>query len=776
MEIFKLLKANIQHKKGAFKSIIVLMTIIVFSFSGTVSNNENVRRSLAYAHSYANTPTFNMQGLKAKMQDVTVDDITAHPDVTDAMITDTIFVENAELDGKKITQLLSFHKESEDIYRVFNNSCTGAVAQPEPLKAGEIYLPYTMSTINGAKIGSVLVFGEGDNREEFVVKGFVEECSYGSAFCGFRRVFISDSEFERLYDNADMMYSAPALDFSINLKEGADYAEVKKELNDMCGLVDKSHLSFSMEEMDYYTMLYSETGSKILYAFLILLLAIVVISIWHSISTSIELEYTNLGILKAQGFTSGKIRLVYILQYLIAEAIGAVIGIVLSIPALSGLGILFQKLTGIITVPNIAFLKCALMALGTIALTMVFVVLVTAKIAKISPVRAISGGKSEVHFDSHLNFPIKAKPLSLFMGIRQFTSRMKSYGGSVLIVTLLVFFIVTVSVFSQKITRDVFEEGSISAHITVYTNQDFTLDKMEEMEQAVLEVDADAKALFSHSEYLMVDDIELQLLSYNHPELLFQPIEGRLPVYDNEIVVTDISAEMLGKDIGDTVLLGGEESKEFLISGIFQCFNDTGKAVLVTTEGMSRVSASRPLLIVELSDVALLSDTEAALQEKHGALIKNLVCEEDANASEGMANALQSICDVLLFVVYAISVIFTAVVISMICSKAFIKERIDIGILKAMGFTSGTLRLQFAFRFLIIAIIGAILGVISSCFLTKPLLESILRPIGLTKINSGITLFDTLLPTIVISASFFLFAYITARKTKAVEVRELISE
>jgi hypothetical protein len=66
---------------------------------------------------------------------------------------------------------------------------------------------------------------------------------------------------------------------------------------------------------------------------------------------------------------------------------------------------------------------------------------------------------------------------------------------------------------------------------------------------------------------------------------------------------------------------------------------------------MSRVSASRPLLIVELSDVALLSDTEAALQEKHGALIKNLVCEEDANASDGMANALQSICDVLLLVV-----------------------------------------------------------------------------------------------------------------------------
>ena len=47
MEIIKLIKANIKHKKGAFKSIAALMTIIVVSFTVTVSNNDNIDKALA---------------------------------------------------------------------------------------------------------------------------------------------------------------------------------------------------------------------------------------------------------------------------------------------------------------------------------------------------------------------------------------------------------------------------------------------------------------------------------------------------------------------------------------------------------------------------------------------------------------------------------------------------------------------------------------------------------------------------------------------------------
>ena len=56
MEILKLVKANIKHKKGAFKSIAALMAIIVLSFTVTVSNNDNIDKALTNAHSVLATP------------------------------------------------------------------------------------------------------------------------------------------------------------------------------------------------------------------------------------------------------------------------------------------------------------------------------------------------------------------------------------------------------------------------------------------------------------------------------------------------------------------------------------------------------------------------------------------------------------------------------------------------------------------------------------------------------------------------------------------------
>lgn len=776
MEILKLLKANIKHKKGSFKSIIALTAIIVFSFTATVSNNDNIDRSLERSHSCTNTPTFTSLASKTKLQDNITEKIAEHPDVTGVTETECIVAENVRVDGNELPQIFFLYKESTDIYRVFNNSFTAYNKNPEPLKEGEIYIPYAMTAVADIEIGSVLAIGSDDNVQEFTVRGFIEEPLFGASVIGTKRLFISDSDFEKMYGITDNMYFAGAVDIGINLTENADYTTVKKEINDKCGLIDNGFISISKAETDTYTKMYSDIGSKILLAFLVLLVIIVIISIWHSISTSIEMEYVNLGILKSQGFTSGKIRLVYILQYFIAEIIGSVIGLIISVPALKGLGMLFQQITGLLTATDISFLKCGVMALGLIAVTMIFVILATKKAAKISPVRAISGGQSEVHFDSRLNLPVKAKPLSFFIGLRQFTSRIKSYGGSILIVALLVYFMMTITVLSQKLTTDAFEQGSIYPNITVYMTDEFDISQMTEVEQTVLDVDPNAKVIFAYGGYIMADGIEIACSSYNHPEAMYKAIKGRMPVYDNEAAVTEISAELFGKGIGDTIELGGENTEDFIITGIYQGFNDAGKTMLITSEGRYRIDKSKPGLCAELSDLSLLSKAENNLNEKHGDIIKKMVINEKGNANEGITELIDTICTILLIIVYAVSVIFAAVVISMICSKAFIKERTDIGIFKALGFTSGKLRTQFAFRFMIIAVIGSVIGGIASFFLTAPLLVAILRMVGLTQLDADITFITFIIPAAAISLSFFLFAYIAARKTNTVEVRELISE
>ena len=779
MEIIKLIKANIKHKKGAFKSIAALMAIIVVSFTVTVSNNDNIDKALTNAHSVLATPDVTAFLIEGKTDRSIIDDIKENPDVTGISATDCVNSGKASVDGYETYQMGMIYPDSHKVYRVLNENFNGYIENPEPLGEGEIYLPYSFTGLyKGVKIGSEMVFGDEETQYKFKVKGFIEESNFGSAVIGTKRYFVSDNDFENIYENADGKYFAKIIDAGIELCEGADYFAVKKALDDSCGISDKSALIISSDETTAYTKLYSDTGSNILLVFLILLITIVIISMWHSISTSVEMEYVNLGILKSQGFTSGKIRLVYILQYVFAELIGAVIGLILSIPLTMALGRLFQPITGLITATDVSILKCAAISLGIIILCGVFVILATRKVSRISPVRAISGGKSEVHFDSRLNMPIKAKPLSLFMGLRQFTSRGKSYIGSVFIVALLVYFMMSISVLSQRLSGDNLVEGNINPNISVVMSDEFEISDIKRFEEEVCSVDKKAKTIFAYNKYVMIDGIELYCTAYSPAELMYKPLEGRMPIYDNEASITEIVADELGKKIGDTVIIGsGENAKEFIITGYHQAMNDLGRTFLITAEGLYRVNGAKPVCYVELSDISLADKLSKALDDNLGELISaKTVNTERSNATDGMLELIDAICLILVLAVFGVSVIFSAVVIGMICTKAFIKERSDIGILKAIGFTAKELQRQFAFRFLIVSATGSVIGGICSLFFTKPLLEMLLRMVGVTRIESSITIVTFIVPAVLICLCFFAFSYFAARKTKKVEVRELISE
>lgn len=779
MEIIKLIKANIKHKKGAFKSIAALMAIIVVSFTVTVSNNDNIDKALNNAHSTLATPDVTAFLIEAKTDRSIIDSIKENPDVTGVSATDCVNSGKASVNGYETYQMGFIYPDSYKVYRVLNENFNGYIENPEPLGEGEIYLPYSFTGLyKGVKIGSEMIFGDGDTQYIFKVKGFVEESNFGSAVIGTKRYFVSEKDFEIIHENADGKYFAKVIDAGIELSEGADYFAVKKALDDSCGISEKSALIISSAETTAYTKLYSDTGSNILLVFLILLITIVIISMWHSISTSVDMEYVNLGILKSQGFTSRKIRLVYILQYIFAELIGAFIGLVLSIPLTMALGQLFQPITGLITATDVSILKCAAISLGIIILCGIFVILATRKVSRISPVRAISGGKSEVHFDSRLNVPVKAKPLSLFMGLRQFTSRGKSYIGSVFIVALLVYFMMSISVLSQRLSGDNLIEGNINPHISVVMSDEFEISDIKRFEEEISSVDEKAKTLFAYNKYVMIDGIELYCNAYSPAELMFKPLEGRMPIYDNEVSITEIAADELDKKIGDTVIIGsGENAKEFIITGYHQSMSDLGRTFLITAEGLYGVNGAKPICYVELSDISLADKLSKALDDDLGELISaKTVNTERSNATDGMLELINAICLILVLAVFGVSVIFSAVVISMICTKAFIKERSDIGILKAIGFTAKELQRQFAFRFLIVSATGSVIGGICSLFFTKPLLEMLLRMVGVTRIESNITIVTFIIPAVLICLCFFVFSYFAARKTKKVEVRELISE
>lgn len=783
MEILKLLKANIKHKKGAFKGIVILMAVIVVSFAATVSNNDNIDRTLTEAYEWANTKDMSAYIQVEKCDDEIIGAVNESPDITDYEKFDFVTMNTAFVNEQEITHSLYVYSQSRDGYRVFNDSKMGYVEDPEPLKEGEIYVPYAFTGLySEAKIGSELTINipsaedpSVENTYTFKIKGYVAEPFYGGLLLGIKYLYVGDSDFEKMYSNAAKDFQM--VELAMSFRDGADYLEVQRDLDESCNLINEARVTLAKEESESYTKIMSDTGSGVVIAFVILMLVIAIIAMYHSITTSIEMEYINLGVLKSQGFTSGKIRLVYILQYIIAEVIGSVIGLLLSIPVLLLLGTLFQSITGLATVQRISFGKCGLLCVGIVLVSALFVTLATRKVSRISPVRAISGGKSEVHFDSRLNVPVKHKPLSFFMGLRQFTSRSKSYVGAVLIAALLVYFLMSMMVLTVKLKGENLMIGTVYPDVTVVPSESFTLDDMDSFEETIREVDKDAEIMFGLAGYVMLDGVQLFCDSATPIEMQYQTIEGRLPRYNNEVSVTDIVAEKIGKEIGDTVTIGsGDKKKEFIITGYHQSIMDVGKTFTITSEAFYDVTGNLPYCYIELSDRSLAKAVNDALNSEYKTLIEGVTIEEKTEADDSMVELLDMICMILLVVVFTISVAFSAVVISMLCSKSFVKERMDIGILKSLGFTASGLRVQFALRFMIIAVIGSVIGAVASLFLTMPLLEALLRILGLTRLDTSINFTTFIIPASAIWISFFVFAYIAARKIKKIEIRELISE
>lgn len=786
MEILTLMKANIRHKKGAFLSIILLMMIITLSFSVTVSNNDNVNAGIERAHKAADTGDLAAFISESELDENILKSLSDNPNterIRDEKAMAALSYKIADRDGNSPYFLLKW----DNSLSVFDKELRAFENDPEGLSPGEIYVPASMKTVYGSEIGSEITLNTKSGKENFTVKGFVEDPFLGSMSIGIKQLFISDRDFDRLYsENADDENAAvnllmPCRIIHIFQKEssGLSVTEYKKELNRECLIVDRSLFTQSRESSDEITTIFTDTGTKMLFVYVILLVVVVMIAINHSIVTTIETEYVSLGILKAQGFTEGRIRLIYIIQYFCALAVGAVVGIAASFPLTKILGKLFQPITGIMTVTDISVGKCLLVSLGIIAVCTVYIILVSKKIGRISPVRAISGGAEEIYFDSPANIPINKKPLSFFIALRQITSHPKAYIGTMLIAALLIFFMMTVTILAGGMSANTMIEafGALNGQAQAVPNNNFEFEDISEIESSIRNIDPNASVIFSNTSYMTIDETEMCCMVYSSPDILKSVLKGRTPEYDNEIMITETAAEEIGKKIGDTVEVSyGGGSAEYMITGLYQSVQDLGRCFTMSFDAASRLCDITPgIVYISLSDDSLADSTVKMLNEDHGDILSAELTEQDGY-SDSMTDLIDTLMDVIIGVIYSVSAVFALVAVHMVCSKAFLRERRDSGIYKALGFTSFRLRSCFALRFLMISVIGGALGAVLSGLFSDRLLSLLLKNIGISCFESTITVFAAAAPVVMICVCFFVFAYFSSGKIKRVEIRELVSE
>ena len=100
--ILKLTFANIRHGKGAFKSIILLMMLLTFSFSGTVSNDDRLREARTERFEQEGVPDLLVSIYDDLLTEEMLEDVRTNPHVSSLRTTKSIFFTHAPLvDGER---------------------------------------------------------------------------------------------------------------------------------------------------------------------------------------------------------------------------------------------------------------------------------------------------------------------------------------------------------------------------------------------------------------------------------------------------------------------------------------------------------------------------------------------------------------------------------------------------------------------------------------------------------------------------------------------------
>ena len=349
-------------------------------------------------------------------------------------------------------------------------------------------------------------------------------------------------------------------------------------LNENTSLTSYVEFTHSKDAIAGFMLTLQNVFTSLLLAFVAILLLASMAVLSHSIGSTIEQDYTNMGILKTMGFTSEKLRSIQLLQYLITTLGGMGVGLLLSIPAAGLICQMTVTTTGLL-IPSALPMGICLGVLASILLLLLgFVWLRTGKIRRISPVNAIRGTWKKSQESKKAAFPIQKKCLSFWLAMRQLLSGKRRYIGACLVAVLLVFFASLIGRVNAWLgpngegLMDAFNPADL--HIAAQPMGETSLSDVEQtIEQYTTITDVYDLAMPSVS----VNGVDMTANVITEPQR-FHLLLGQTCQEADEVVLTEFVASDMGVSIGDSVTLAGSRrSEEYTVSGIYQCANDMGK-------------------------------------------------------------------------------------------------------------------------------------------------------------------------------------------------------
>ena len=782
MEIKTLLKSNLKSHRGTVLGVFVLLLLVSLSLETvlTVWNN-----SSRYVDSEMDRLGYgDITAWVSGLSDVAplAEEISALDKVESVGAQSLLFSEYeiGDQESDSEGQLITYDPENYP-YKFFTDDLSDYREAPSEIARGEVYVSASMASMFGVQVGDTITFPIARSGEDvtFTVVGFFEDPFMGSSMIGMKGFLVNGQDHEEI---AGMIEESGADSlaregFMLHISQisgsALTAAQFNAFLNENTSLTSYVEFTHSKDAISGFMLTLQNVFTSLLLAFVVILLLASMAVLSHSIGSTIEQDYTNMGILKTMGFTSSKLRGIQLLQYFITALCGIAAGTLLSIPSSGFICRMTVTTTGLL-IPSTPPIGICLAALAAVLfLLMIFVWFRTGKIRRISPVDAVRGSWEKSKKNKRAGFPIPKNGLSFWLALRQLLSGKRRYIGACLVAMLLVFFASLIGRVDAWLgpngegLMDAFNPSDL--HIAAQPMGETTIDQVEQTIGSYTSI-TDSYDLAMPS--VSVNGVDMTANVITEPER-FHLLSGQTCREADEVVLTEFVAD-LGVSVGDTVAVAGAlGSGEYVVSGIYQCANDMGMNVGMNREGYDLIGEESPTMWCThyfLADPSLQPEIMQTLQDTYGG---DVYLHE--NSWPGLAGILSAMQALMVFL-YAMVIFFVLVVTLLTAGKLLRAEQKDLSIYRTLGFSAGRLQRSFSLRFGIIALLGSILGTFLSAFLTDPLVAVLMRMEGISNFSSQPGIFTILLPGMVVMMLFLLFAYLAARKIREAPLASLTVE
>ena len=783
MEIKTLLKSNLKRHKGSVLSAFFLILLVSVSLATVLTVWSNSSR---YVNGEMDRLGFgDITAWVSGLEDISplTGEIAGLSEVHSVGIQEIIYskYEIGDQESDSEGQLITYDSKTYP-YKFFADDLYCYSDAPEKIALGEIYVSPSLSSMFGVQIGDVIAFpiARSGVDKTFVVKGYFEDPFMGSSMIGMKSFLICREDHEEiagmiaqsgsdgLAQDGYMLHIFQAAD------SGLSTAQFNALLNGNTSLPAFVEFTHSHAAISGFMLTLQNVFTSLLLAFVAILVLATLAVLSHSIGSTIEQDYVNMGILKTIGFSNGKLREVELLQYLIGMLCGLAASVLFAVPAAKFVCAMTVTTTGLL-IPSLLPVGLCLLSFVAILLVLLgFIWLRTGRICRVFPMKAIRGDLENSIINRKTAALTWKKGLGFWLALRQLASGKKRYIGACLVAMLLVFFSSLIGRVDAWLgpngegLMDAFNPADL--HIAAQPMGETGLEEVQQtIEKYTAITDSYALAMPSVS----VNGIDYTANVITEPER-FHMLSGSTCQNPNEVVLTEFVAADLGVTVGDTVFVAGSLGNgEYTVSGIYQCANDMGANIGMNQAGYDLIGEDSPNMwcthyFIENPDLQPV--IMQALQAAYGG---DVYLHE--NSWPGLYGILSAMHLLMIFL-YIIVILFVLAVTLLTAGKLLNAEQKDLGIYRAMGFSAGRLRRSFALRFGIIALLGSILGTIFSAVLTDPLVAVLMRMEGISNFSSHPGFGTVLLPGAVVLLLFTAFAWLSAWKIKTIPLSVLVSE